>query len=250
MKKILLLVSAGIFAICALVYIGGALWFSDHFYPNTVINGTEILKSQIDDVREEYEGFAENYSININERQNKTETISAADIALKFNVEGEIEKVKEIARIDNIPCDGAVITFLDEDVVELIGRKDNKNMFQVAFKFPAGEETTIIEEVDEVVGVRHVGAALNPVETLLDEHALNLVVGSLIGRAVVLFQLGDVHIETQCVHRLLGGFELVRLVEVNLSVGSLDRDNSTHEGVLLHVNHGALGPVALMRHLG
>lgn len=65
---------------------------------------------------------------------------------------GEINAVKEIARVMNIPCDGAVITFLDQSIVNLLGRKDNKNMFQVAFKFPAGEEITTVEGVDFQVG--------------------------------------------------------------------------------------------------
>lgn len=63
-----------------------------------------------------------------------------------------ISAVKELARITNTPCDGAVITFIDQNIVDLLGRKDNKNMFQVAFKFPAGEEITTVEGVDFQVG--------------------------------------------------------------------------------------------------
>lgn len=64
----------------------------------------------------------------------------------------EINAVKEVARVSNIPCDGAVITFINPDIVKLLGRKDNKNMFQVAFKFAAGEEITTVEGVDFQVG--------------------------------------------------------------------------------------------------
>lgn len=76
----------------------------------------------------------------------------------------EIEKTKELARLEYIPCDGAVLTFLDQDIIDLLGRKDNKNMFQVAYKFPAGEEKTIIEGVDFQVGP--IAGRLTPVARL------------------------------------------------------------------------------------
>lgn len=57
-----------------------------------------------------------------------------------------------IADSTNTPIDGAVISILDKRLIELLGRKDNKNMFQVAFKFPAGVEKTTIKSVDFQVG--------------------------------------------------------------------------------------------------
>lgn len=63
-----------------------------------------------------------------------------------------INAVKREVEITNVPCDGAVVTFLDPKIIELLGRKSDKNMFQVAFKFPAGEEKTIVENIDFQVG--------------------------------------------------------------------------------------------------
>ena len=76
----------------------------------------------------------------------------------------EMDRVKAIADADNTPYDGIVITFLDGDIIDLLGRKSDKNMFQVAFKFPAGEEKTIVEDVDFQVGP--IAGRLTPVARL------------------------------------------------------------------------------------
>lgn len=75
------------------------------------------------------------------------------------NIDGSIEHLamliaqeRQSASKYEIPCDGVVITILDREVIKLLGRKDDKNMFQVAFKFAAGEEKTTVEGVDFQVG--------------------------------------------------------------------------------------------------
>lgn len=79
-------------------------------------------------------------------------------------LESMINHYREQAEILQIPIDGIVLSFLDESVVKLLGRKNDKNMFQVAFKFPAGEEKTTIEGVDFQVGP--VAGILTPVARL------------------------------------------------------------------------------------
>lgn len=68
------------------------------------------------------------------------------------SISSAIDAVKLEVEATNVPCDGAVITFLDPAVIKLLGRKSDKNMFQVAFKFPAGEEKTVVENIDFQVG--------------------------------------------------------------------------------------------------
>jgi NAD-dependent DNA ligase len=81
------------------------------------------------------------------------DTIDLTDIESCVKYLGkEIELTRTLADTWSIPCDGAVITILDQSFINVLGRKDNKNMFQVAFKFPAGEEKTTIEDVDFQVG--------------------------------------------------------------------------------------------------
>lgn len=64
----------------------------------------------------------------------------------------------------NIPIDGVVLTLLDGKLVELLGRKNDKNMFQVAFKFPAGVKKTIVDCVDFQIGP--IAGLLTPVARL------------------------------------------------------------------------------------
>ena len=51
-----------------------------------------------------------------------------------------------------IPIDGNVITITNPEIIELLGRKNSINKFQVAFKFPAGVKKTILLGVDFQVG--------------------------------------------------------------------------------------------------
>lgn len=78
---------------------------------------------------------------------NLTEIDSICKITEKM-----IDTIKELADVECIPIDGVVLSFLDKEIVDIIGRKNNKNMFQAAFKFPAGEMKTTIEKVEFQVG--------------------------------------------------------------------------------------------------
>lgn len=95
MRKILLPILTGVIGVCAVIYAVGALWFSGHFYPGTIINGTEISHSGIEAAKAEYEGLADKYVLNILERQEKTEEINASDINLAFSISDEMENLKK-----------------------------------------------------------------------------------------------------------------------------------------------------------
>lgn len=94
-----------------------------------------------------------------------TTEIDLRDIESTCNdISNRINSLKTEAEIAKIPIDGIVITLLDNEIIELLGRKNDKNMFQVAFKFPAGEEKTIVEDVDFQVGP--IAGILTPVARL------------------------------------------------------------------------------------
>ena len=91
--------------------------------------------------------------------------VDLSDIESTCNtISGYIDGLKNIAETTKTPIDGIVITLLDTTLVDLLGRKNNKNMFQVAFKFPAGVEKTTIEDVDFQVGP--IAGVLTPVARL------------------------------------------------------------------------------------
>lgn len=92
----------------------------------------------------------EHYNYLYVERPN---TIDLRDIPKCINtINDYIDIVRAEVNDTKVPCDGAVITFLDPKIISLLGRRNDKNMFQVAFKFPAGEEKTVVENIDFQVG--------------------------------------------------------------------------------------------------
>jgi NAD-dependent DNA ligase len=82
-----------------------------------------------------------------------TKDLSFADIdSCCHTVELLIDLLKKDAEKFNIPIDGIVISILNPRMVETLGRNNDKNMFQVAYKFSAGEEKTTINDVEFQVG--------------------------------------------------------------------------------------------------
>lgn len=56
------------------------------------------------------------------------------------------------AKREKIPIDGMVFTLLNEKLTKMFGRSNDKNNFQVAFKFPAGVAKTKLLDVEMQVG--------------------------------------------------------------------------------------------------
>lgn len=64
----------------------------------------------------------------------------------------EIENMQYDAERNGIPIDGVVCTILDQNIIETLGRKDNINQFQIAYKIPAGVKKTKLLDVQFQVG--------------------------------------------------------------------------------------------------
>lgn len=62
------------------------------------------------------------------------------------------EAIKEFANkhtnIDGLRCDGAVIYIQNRDIREMLGRKDHKNQYEVAYKFNEEEAYTKIKDIE------------------------------------------------------------------------------------------------------
>lgn len=70
---------------------------------------------------------------------------------------GELERdmipaIKDYAEEAQIPIDGVVCTIRDEEYIQMLGRKDNINQYQIAYKFPAGIKKTKLISVEFLVG--------------------------------------------------------------------------------------------------
>lgn len=67
-------------------------------------------------------------------------------------ISNAIETRKKYADNMNVPIDGVVLSLLNLDVIKALGRSNNINKFQVAFKFPAGIEKTVLESISYQIG--------------------------------------------------------------------------------------------------
>lgn len=68
-----------------------------------------------------------------------------------------IEKIKEFAEsvryVDGLRCDGAVIYIIDEELQKILGRENNKNKYEVAYKFTEEYAMTKLKDVIFQVGL-------------------------------------------------------------------------------------------------
>lgn len=94
--------------------------------------------------------------INIEDRDCCPTTINVSKNTIDSFIHWECDQTFQIfineANKLGIPIDGTVLTILNKDIIDALGRKDSINKFQVAYKFPAGEAKTKLVRVDFQVG--------------------------------------------------------------------------------------------------
>jgi len=61
-------------------------------------------------------------------------------------------KIKERMIEETVPTDGVVIRLADQDIQKMVGRENNINRYEVAFKFPPEEKKTKLINVEMCVG--------------------------------------------------------------------------------------------------
>lgn len=70
---------------------------------------------------------------------------------------GNTDAIEEFAQshrfVDGLRCDGVVIHIIDPKIQEILGRKDDKNNFEVAYKFTEEFEMSKVEGIDFQVGL-------------------------------------------------------------------------------------------------
>ena len=69
--------------------------FAEHFYPGTVINGTDISEMTIGDAKNAMQEMVDTYTLTISEKDNKEETIDAKSIALTYVDDGRLDDILE-----------------------------------------------------------------------------------------------------------------------------------------------------------
>ena len=77
------------------------------------------------------------------------------------SIQSAIPEIRELARQQEIPIDGVVITLLNSTIIDTVGRKDDINQFQIAYKLSAGIDKTTVTGVTFQVGP--ITGAITPV---------------------------------------------------------------------------------------
>lgn len=80
-------------ALPVLVYLLISLYFTNHFFLRTVINGVNVSLKAHDDVDTVMESHLKNYVLSIVERDGETEEIMGPDIGLKYKEENNITEI-------------------------------------------------------------------------------------------------------------------------------------------------------------
>lgn len=83
-----------IISLCALIaiYLGLSLYFINHFHFGSTISGISVSGETLEEAQEKLSAKANSYTLELEERGDKTEQISANDIGLKYNS----DKIKEL----------------------------------------------------------------------------------------------------------------------------------------------------------
>lgn len=91
------IVIGSIISLCTLliVYFGMAIYFRNHFYFGSVINGINVSGKTVQEAEEKIASELQSYTLSLEEREDKKEQITAADISLKYNSNSETQNLKD-----------------------------------------------------------------------------------------------------------------------------------------------------------
>ena len=92
-KKTVLITAGIICGVLAAIYIGFSVFFMNHFFFRTTINGMPVAGCTADKVEKNAEESVKGYALDIAERDGKSETISGDDFGLKAESDGNMEKL-------------------------------------------------------------------------------------------------------------------------------------------------------------
>ena len=92
-KKTVLIIAGSVFAAVGIVYLGIALFFSGHFYFNTIINGENYSADSVNTAQNHILDALDHYVLKINGRDQLTDTITSADIVLNIEFGDELADI-------------------------------------------------------------------------------------------------------------------------------------------------------------
>ena len=91
-KQIVLIVAGIVIGVLAVIYLAFAFYFHSHFLFHTKINGMDSSCATVSDVEDKIRNGIDGYTLSIEERDGKTETISGKDISVTPQFDGSLEE--------------------------------------------------------------------------------------------------------------------------------------------------------------
>ena len=155
------------FGITAVLYICSSLYFSSHFFLRTEINGYSCQFKTVEQVKAMLEQSSEEYELALEEREDKQEKITSAQVALQFVDDNKIDKIKEEQKgytwigalfQKSVYENGATIVYEEDalkSIVDSLECLKKENMKSPEAAYPSyNEEKGSFEIAAEVLGTQ------------------------------------------------------------------------------------------------
>ncbi|MBP2033275.1 hypothetical protein J2Z42_001978 [Clostridium algifaecis] len=184
-------------SICILlvIYFGISAYFTNHFYFGSKIDCVSVSGKTVEEVNKQMASHIKSYKLSLKERDGKTEQITENDIKLKYNLNGEVKKLKDKQGSYNwilgfLNTKNSKMTVgisydskLLKEKVDKLSCFDSKNVIEPknpSFKY-SNKGYTIINEVNgnkvnENVLYNNIVKAILKGETTIDLEAMNCYV--------------------------------------------------------------------------
>ncbi|MGI6005892.1 MAG: peptidoglycan binding domain-containing protein [Ruminococcus sp.] len=152
-RKIVLAILIGYVAIMLIGYLGISFYYSSHFFEGSTINGIDCGNLTVDEVKEKVIEEINSYTLKIEERDGKTETIMAPQVKLSYVDDNKVDELMDEQKQFKWPLSfstsksyemAANTTFSEKAVDEVM---NNMSCFQEENIIEP--ENAYIEETDE-----------------------------------------------------------------------------------------------------
>jgi len=143
-KKIVVGIIISIFTLLV-IYFGMVIFFMNHFYFGSSINGINVSGKSVEDVNKQMTSELNSYKLYIKERGGKNEQIKANEVGLKYNSDGQFKELKDKQN----PYKWISAIFNIKDSKMIIGVKYDKNLLKKRVdKLSCFDSSNIIEPKD------------------------------------------------------------------------------------------------------
>lgn len=82
-------------AVLAVIYIGGTIYFSSHFFFGTKLNGMSCQFKTVEEAKAMMSQYVEEYQITLKQRKDREDVIDSKELSLQFVDDGDVDRCKE-----------------------------------------------------------------------------------------------------------------------------------------------------------